>query len=405
MFAAAVWIVSFAFVAAAAIVGWRRARASGLDRWLPGYLFTRGSRRLPDPATPIHVFLCIADHYEPWNGRGDLDRARTRVRHWVEDYPANLGSFRDSDGRPPQHTFFYPAEEYDDGLVDELQKLCRAGYGEIEVHLHHDDDTAENLAADLATYTASLSTRHQSLSSDEQSGRPGFVFVHGNWALDNSRADGRRCGVNNELDVLQSAGCYADMTFPSAPSTTQPPTINAIYRALDDPHKPRSHDYGIPLRAGVAAGDGLLMIQGPLVLDWTRKKFGFLPRLENGCLQASQPPSIRRLDNWLRASVRVQGRPDWYFVKLHTHGAVEENAEILLGAASIEFHCELARRAQSSRFHYHYVTAREMVNVALAAEAGVSEWSAALRDYKWKPPSVSPYRHEDHSALQENSVA
>ena len=37
-----------------------------------------------------------------------------------------------------------------------------------------------------------------------------FGFIHGNWCLDNSRADGRWCGLNNELILLRELGCYAD---------------------------------------------------------------------------------------------------------------------------------------------------------------------------------------------------
>jgi len=368
---------------------WRRCRAIGLDRWLCGYLTTRSRRRAPQRGAPVHVFLCIADHFEPLHGGVDLATARARVRRWVDEYPALFARFADSDGRPPQQSFFYPAEEYEPELLFALQRLCSQGFGEIEVHLHHDDDTAERLTVQLTRFKEKLSSLHSSLGRDKDSGSVGYVFVHGNWALDNSRPDGRYCGVNNELSVLEQTGCYADMTFPSYPSATQPPTINTIYRAVDDSEKPRSHDHGTPLKVGTAS-PGLLMIPGPLVLDWSRKKYGFLPRIENGCLQQSQPPSNGRIDNWLRASVRVEGRPDWYFVKLHTHGAIESNADMLLGRAMVGLHEELARRAlEQPSFKYHYVTAREMVNIALAAEAGVAGWRDELRNYKWAPPALA----------------
>ena len=66
-----------------------------------------------------------------------------------------------------------------------------------------------------------------------------------------------------------------------------------------------------------------MLIQGPLVLDWRQRRWGLIPRTENGCLQASQPPHIDRLDLWLKARVQVPTRPDWFFVKLHAHGAPE----------------------------------------------------------------------------------
>jgi hypothetical protein len=120
-----------------------------------------------------------------------------------------------------------------------------------------------------------------------------------------------------------------------------------------------------------------------LLLDWTRRKWGLLPRLENGCLQASQPPTIDRLPLWLRARVQVQGRPDWFFVKLYAHGAVEDSHEALLGEPMQRFHqglAELARR--DANFHYHYVTAREMYNLVRAAESGWSGSVAGALDYE-----------------------
>jgi hypothetical protein len=64
-------------------------------------------------------------------------------------YPAGFDSFRNSDGRTPCHTFFSPTEEYDPEHLDALAELCRAGFGEVELHLHHDNDTTENLRMTL----------------------------------------------------------------------------------------------------------------------------------------------------------------------------------------------------------------------------------------------------------------
>ena len=36
-----------------------------------------------------------------------------RVERWVRDYPTLTAGIEDSRGRPPQHTFFYPAEGAD----------------------------------------------------------------------------------------------------------------------------------------------------------------------------------------------------------------------------------------------------------------------------------------------------
>src|SRR5205807_575444 len=99
---------------------------------------------------------------------------------------------------------------------------------------------------------------------------------------------------------------------------TQTRKINRIYYGRNRPGRPRSHDTGIDAGCGPAPEDALLLIQGPLVLNWRTGRP--LPRVENGCLQGNQPPSLERLDLWLRARVQVASRPDWFFVKLHTHG-------------------------------------------------------------------------------------
>ncbi len=358
-------------------------RRRGLDRCLATYIREIPRRQTPPPGQPVHVLLCLADHYEPKGGRASPEVARGRVGRWVRDYPRLFGGFRDGDGRPPQHTFFYPIEEYEPEYLDALAELCRAGYGEVEVHLHHDGATAEELAEQLEGFKDLLARRHGLLSRHRDTGELAYGFIHGNWALNNSRPDGRWCGVNDEIRVLRATGCYADFTLPAAPDPSQTRKINSIYYAASDPHRPRGHDWGREVGTGPAPADTLMLIQGALVLNWGRRKWGLVPRIENSCIQGSQAPDMRRLNLWLKAGVRVAGRPDWYFVKLHTHGAKEANQAVLLGEAMVRFHEELARRTEREpSFHVHYVTAREMYNLARAAEAGWQGSVEAARDYE-----------------------
>jgi hypothetical protein len=352
--------------------------------WLPAYLADWPRRRLPRRDETVHLLLCLADHYEPYYGGVSQQQAVARVARWVEEYTKQLSCFHDADGRPPRHTFFYPVEQYDEEILDMLAGLCRRGFGEVEVHLHHDHDTAENLRKTLIDFRALLADRHGLLPRDRIDGAVKYGFIHGDWALDNSRPDGRCCGVDNELTVLRQTGCYADFTLPSAPGPTQTRIINSIYYARGLPGKRKSHDRRIIQGCNPAPpDDALLLIQGPLGLDWSRRKWGFLPRLENGCFQASQSPDIARLPAWLRAKVQVSNRPDWYFVKLHCHGAPEESHFALLGEPMVRFHEALARTAeQNPAFHFHYVTAREMCNLVHAAE---NSWSGTVdeaRDYR-----------------------
>ncbi len=340
-------------------------RLRGLD---PGTFIRAalaGRRRVP---RPTHVFVCVADHFEPDVSGAPLAKQRERVARWVRDYGPTVEPFRDTRGRVPQHTFFFPMERYRPELIDSLALLVRQHYGDIEVHLHHADDHPERLREFLLAAADVLHRRHGLLSVDP-AGRIRYGFIHGNWALDNSHPQGRWCGVNNELTVLRETGCYADFTMPAAPSPEQTRTINSIYYAVDDPQRPKSHDTGIAAAVGLApVPDGLLLIQGPLLITqrhlWTR------PRVENGALAASQPPTAQRLADWLRAGVSVRGREDWLFVKLHTHGAREDNAAVLLGPPMQQLHGALRDLSAALGFDYFYVTAREMAQLVRQAEQG-----------------------------------
>jgi parallel beta-helix repeat protein len=364
------------------------AKKRNVHRWLMPYLASSLRPKIRRKGE-IHILLCVADHYEPQNGDVPHDRAMQRVTKWVEEYPLRFGKFRDSDGRPPRHSFFYPLEQFDPSEMAGITQLCRQGYGEVEVHLHHDHDTAENLHSRLARYTQMLAEQYGLLSVRKSDGRLMYGFIHGNWALDNSRPDGRWCGIDNEIEILKQTGCYCDFTLPSAPNPTQVRTINRIYYARED-GRPRSHERGMRAGCGKPAGDALMLIQGPLVLNWNKRKWGILPRIENGCIQGNQWPTIKRLDNWIKAAVQVPQRPDWYFVKLHTHGAPDENSRVLLGPAMVGFHTALAKRSMfDSKFCYHYVTAREMYNLARAAEDGWTGSVADARDYELVPQGAA----------------
>ena len=361
-----------------AIVAVREFRERDLQHWGLPYLFpNETSGRIGETVSSnelVDVFIAICDHYEPEFGRPTKEVSIQRVDRWVEDYPRLFDGFRDSDGRPPQHTYFFPQDEYAPEYLDRLAEVCAAGYGDVEIHLHHDADTPETLREKLDSFKETLHDRHGLLRRDPLSGEIVYGFIHGNWALCNSRLDGRWCGVDQELTVLMETGCYADFTMPSAPSDTQTATMNSIYYAKDLPGQRKSHDTGLRAAVGQQAPeDHLLMIQGPLLFDWKRRKFGLIPRIENGDIHKGQPATWQRMQVWLKAGVHVAGRPNWKFVKLFTHGCNDGNLKTMLGPEMQAFHSDLARHAAAdSRFRYHYVTAWEMAQLVHQAEAGVS---------------------------------
>jgi hypothetical protein len=363
--------------------------------WLPAYLARPVA---PRAGGPVHVMFCFVDHFEPQWGKADYATEVRRVAAWRKRYVTLASRHRDSDGRPPQHSFFYPEEEYRPEHLDQLVELCADGFGEIEVHLHHDHDTEAGLREKLTRFIHTLDQRHGALSRDPQSGRPVFGFIHGNWCLDNSRADGRWCGVDNEITVLRELGCYADFTLPSAPSDTQTRKINSIYYATDDPDKPKSHDDGVDVAAGREASGDLLIVQGPLALNWASRKWGLLPRTENADVRTGYPPSPERTDLWVRQHIHVRGRPDWIFIKVHTHGTQERDMDTLLGEPVDRMFSDLERRYNDGRrYVLHYVTAREVFNIVKAAEHGHGGNPNAYRDYLLPPPPMRqrPQREVD----------
>jgi hypothetical protein len=351
------------------------------SRWMAG-------QRVRDVSGPVHVMFLFTDHYEPLAARADDATARQRVQRWLDEYPVLARRFVDSDGCHPKHSFFYPEEEYRPELLDMVGQICRQGLGEVEVHLHHDNDTADGLREKLTRFVRDLHQRHGMLPVLD--GRPRFGFIHGNWALDNSRGDGRWCGVDNELLVLAEQDCYADFTLPSAPNDTQTRTVNSIYYATDDPCHPKSHDQGVPLQAGRPGGGDLLIFQGPLALNWQRRKLGLWPRLENADIEPHDVPVAERVALWLKQWVHVHGRPEWVFIKVHTHGAHERNANWILGQEFVRLHEALqAQCNDGQRFKLHYVSAREAYNIAKAAEAGHTGDPGRFRDFVLPRPAAA----------------
>jgi len=83
----------------------------------------------------------------------------------------------------------------------------------------------------------------------------------------------------------------------------------------------------------------------------------------------------------------VEGRPDWVFVKIYTHGAPEHEAASLLGEPGRVLHGELTTRYNDGvHWKLHYVTAREMYNIAMAAVEGHSGDPHAFRAFRLPPP-------------------
>ncbi len=345
------------------------------------------------PRGRVHLIIALADHFEPSflpeNGRAHaplLEQER-RVEAWCKEYPRAVDSWRDQEGRPFAHTYFFPAEQYDRGLLDQLAAHCHAGWGEIEIHLHHGmdaPDAAENTRRQLEQFRDALVRDHGSLCFMEGSSQPRYAFVHGNFTLANS-ARGYACGVDNEMELLADTGCYVDLTLPAAAfHPAQIAKINSLYECGLPLNMRAPHRRGRNLRVGSAPRIFPIQVQGPLMLDFDLQARNRIGRVENAALTGANPPSLRRLLLWKKAAISVEGRPDWLFVKLHCHSMDAAQRESVMGAPMQKFLTELVTGAQERRELIHFVTAREMVNIILAACDGREGNPGEYRDYRLK---------------------
>jgi hypothetical protein len=326
-----------------------------------------------------HVFFCFADHFEPFWSGADEATAMRRVDEWRKRYEGLFDEIRDKGGNTPRHSFFYPAEEYHPDCLDMLAELRAKRLGDVEIHLHHDRDTSSGFREKIVAFRDVLYNRHGLLRRNAASGLIEYGFIHGNWALDDSGSHGRFCGVKDEITILKETGCYSDFTYP-----TQPPAINRIYYASDDPFRSKSHHKGVDACFGREPSGDLLLITGPLAVNWRKRRRGIFPAIENGDITDMNPPTRDRVDLWMKTGIAVRGWPRWVFVKVHTHGAQERNAGFLLANRIKEFHrYMLSRYNDGSRYLLHYVTAWEMYNCIKVLERRDQEWINRIEDFDY----------------------
>ena len=360
-------------------------------RWLPAYAWQRvvGARTR---AGPEHLIFAIADHFEPSiepeapERLAPLELQRARLDRWCTEYPKALADYRDADGHRFRRTYFSPAEQFDESLVRQLAAHCAEGWGEIEIHLHHGmerPDTAARTRAVLEEFRDRLAELG-CLSRWDGGGPPRYAFVHGNWALANS-ADGRNCGVDDEMRILAETGCYADLTLPSAPNPAQVAKINAVYECSLPLSERAPHRKGRDLQVGRPPSIFPLIVQGPLALRVASDRSR--PVIDNAAVTSRQPATMARLRLWRSIAPRVAGRPDWIFIKLHCHGMDPRDESAMFGDAMRRFLADLQQHADSSGDRIHFVTAREMVNMLLAACDGVDGDPGRFRDYRLRAPA------------------
>ena len=311
-----------------------RLRKKNLHQWLPDYARHLVRRaRTPRARGDAHLLFALCDHYEPLHGHADdatgasarrrvdarLSGARRVSRHQRSPAAPRLASF--------------PAKNIGRTFSIALAGLVKTGFGEVEVHLHHDGDTRATLTEKLSTTLATFARARPPLARCQ--GRFRWAFIHGNWSLANGRPDRKWCGVDDELLVLHELGCYVDLTFPSAPDPCQPDKVNQIYWPDGDLSRRRSYEHGERARVGAIVRRSAADDHRPAR---TRAQRARALRLENGAITGDDPPTAARVKTWIDQAIHIEGRPEWVFVKVHTHGAIESTAASLLGDGGRALH-------------------------------------------------------------------
>jgi hypothetical protein len=322
-----------------------------------------------------HVIFLMCDHFEP--SRYDKDQAAVKVKDWCEKYASAASRHQDSDGVHPKHSWFYRFDFPSDDCLNVVADLCFRSLGEIEFHLHHGYDTPSDFSRKIdegvdwfQSYGAMVSIGENPLTN--------FAYIAGNWALDNGRREPQFSGVDNEIKLLSKYNCYADFTFPAFGVNSQPRICNDIYYAIDN-GRAKSYDTGKLSYVGFSGDYDLMIFQGGLYIDWKKAIIEF-SAYESYC-----PYYEGREDYWLKSNIHIAGRPEWIFIKLHTHGMQSKSvfeSEVLDNLFS-----SIESKYTQNGMCLHYVTAREAYNIVKAAEQGKKGNPNSYRDYIIPPPA------------------
>lgn len=362
---------------------------------------------------PKHVLFAFIDHYEPI--RNDwLD-----VNAWAQPYMDMASQHTDADGRHPSHGFFQlvgtagfsQVNRDRHGILDSLNQVVYRGFGEIDCHLHLGvpDERTRTEAEAVAEwnelmYSAKVDfQRRGAWITAECEPQTAFAFNHGYWALDNSLWDYWTVpddphysynGVNDEITRLADMGCYADFTMPSwGPMNVT--EHNTIFHIQDDP-QPTSYN-NPDNRREVAVGEepfgDLMLLPGPGELA----SYAYIGLVGS----ESKPPTLERMDEWVADNVHVAGQEEWVFVRTMTHGAVglyrDDVWDHYFGETMHQFYRDLETHYNDGEnYVLHYVSPREMYNIAVAAAEGNTGDPNEYRDYAIAPYANTRILTENH---------
>lgn len=344
------------------------------------------------PKEPIHIMFAFVDH---WESTYDETRSVEKANLWYKDFNTIAQKHRDADGVMPQHSWFV-SDLYDPPLRI-IAKCVYENLGEIEIHIHHgtandtEKDNTEEMTKLLDKYLGRLK-EYGACHTLEKNPQTMFGFIHGNWSLDNSLISGnirKYCGVNREIDLLLSKGCYGDFTFPCNMPMT--PSWNSKIMVSKDCPQQKSYDIQENLRelkvgSPRPSKDEMLILLGP---------GGSSPSAGS----THYNPDISIMKRWVDENIHVEGRDNWIFIKVYIHSVQasdsKDGVSRIYGDIADKFYTEIEKEYNDGvNYKLHYVTSREMFNIIMAAVDGKTGNPGDYRDYVIKKP-VNRYFYSD----------
>lgn len=350
----------------------------GLEKWLHG-LRRRPQRPVENPLGTRHVLIALCNRLSSVASEADKS---AMVRRWIGESARLREEFPAAQAFSLKHTFSLPPEEASAAWAPELAALCRVAGCEIELAPPRDAKSAAGLRRERIEAGKERLAQSGWLGRD-RSGAARFCFVH--------RAEGSSAfGLGDQAGMLRDAGCAASFPFDLKPGVVPEEFENSLVYFLEsEAAGPRQGLRRVRAERETRGADrtGLLVAPPPFCPEAGRKTFGFKPEIDQGEIGAAALPTADRLHRWLDCRLTVEARPNWLFVVLHTDGFSPENASMLFGEPMRDFHRKLRSIAARDRtLCLHGVTARELVNILHAAEAGHSGNPLQFCDFRYLPP-------------------
>jgi hypothetical protein len=282
----------------------------------------------------------------------------------------------DSDGKKFQLTFACPGRNHDSITLNMLTEYCRRGLGEVEYLIPWDYSSEASMREELEQGLRRFNSYGWMKAANSEIR---FAVVR-----EGSGSEGGEADFQWQASVLSDLGCYADMSYPGVRRSRPQSMVNTMF--MVSPADKEQYNESDELRAGRLGKGGLLVIKGPFLIDWTDWRLTLRPYVEDGHLSPEAPPDPGRVDSWVRANVHVIGQPNWIFVKLMIDGLSDAASARSLRHSldrSLMYLEEVCNDGE--RYRLRYVTAREMYNVAMAAQALKSGNAGLFRDYLVEP--------------------